>query len=170
CLHASGASAVRAHVSVGEGGTCVVDLSDVTGLPVLTGSLTTRPMPVEKLRLQRLDSKRTPTEHPVRRAASSRPANLVTKLAEMPPEEQRSQLLNILVSDVAIALGHSGPEDIDIDMPFDRMGFDSLSIMAFSQGVSYAIGDRLQVSTINAYPTISQLVDYLLENPKSLDE
>ncbi|WP_156753326.1 acyl carrier protein, partial [Actinokineospora pegani] len=52
---------------------------------------------------------------------------LAARLLGLLPDEQEALLVDVVRGQVAVVLGHSGPEDVRADVPFKEAGFDSLT-------------------------------------------
>jgi pimaricinolide synthase PimS1 len=63
---------------------------------------------------------------PVRRPAKPSGTTLRQSLATMPADEQAKTLLDLVLGEVAIVLGHSAPGSIPAGRAFSELGFDSL--------------------------------------------
>ncbi|KJS58810.1 type I polyketide synthase, partial [Streptomyces rubellomurinus] len=82
---------------------------------------------------------------------------IAQRLAALLPDEQRTQLLDLLLSTAAVVLGYPDVDDIDADMSFNEIGFDSLSGMEFRNQVKKDTGVQLPATVIFNYPTPATL-------------
>ncbi|MEO3770587.1 type I polyketide synthase [Micromonospora sp. B9E7] len=101
---------------------------------------------------------------PARRvaAASVDRSSLRARLADLPPNERHTHLLDLVSSRVAVVLGHPQGWSVDGAQAFGELGFDSLTAVEFRNGLSAATGLRLSATTVFDYPTPDALVDHLL--------
>ncbi|NGO73191.1 type I polyketide synthase, partial [Streptomyces boncukensis] len=88
--------------------------------------------------------------HPLRR-----------ELAEGTPAEQLRTLLRHVRTHAASVLGHSGPEAILPDRPFQELGFDSLTAVELRNQLTALTGRSLPPSVVFDHPTPSALARYL---------
>ena len=77
------------------------------------------------------------------------------------PEQQRTLLLELVCTQGAIVLGHSGPDDINAKQAFQDLGFDSLTAVELRNRLQTATGLTLTPTLIFDYPTPTQLADHL---------
>ncbi|MGA5819075.1 type I polyketide synthase [Kitasatospora sp. NPDC094028] len=82
---------------------------------------------------------------------------IAQRLADLMPDEQRTQLLDLLLSTAAVVLGYPDVDDIDAEMSFNEIGFDSLSGMEFRNQVKKDTGVQLPATVIFNYPTPATL-------------
>ncbi|MFF8812311.1 type I polyketide synthase [Streptomyces pactum] len=86
---------------------------------------------------------------------------LVQRLAELSPEEQLSELLDLLLATSAVVLDYPSADDIDADMSFKEIGFDSLSGVEFRNEVKKDTGLQIPATVIYNYPTPAALAEHL---------
>jgi acyl transferase domain-containing protein/acyl carrier protein len=95
-------------------------------------------------------------------AAAGGDGNAVTaRLAALPYEEQRRELLALVRTLAAGALGYAGPEEIDEERAFRDLGFDSLTAVALRNTIAETTGLRLPVTVVFDHPTATALAERL---------
>ncbi|MFI1920516.1 type I polyketide synthase [Nocardia sp. NPDC020380] len=101
---------------------------------------------------------------PRRRQAEERAESLlVQQLAEQSPEEQTSTLLQLLIATAVLVLGYSSADDVDAELSFKEIGFDSLSGVEFRNQIKKDIGIQIPATVIFNYPTPMALAERLRE-------
>ncbi|SEO77565.1 type I polyketide synthase [Amycolatopsis saalfeldensis] len=101
-----------------------------------------------------------------RRAVAARTGSgggLARQLAALAPADRREVLLDVVLSRVALVLGHAGAGSIDAARSFQDLGFDSLTAVDLRNRLSGAADVRLPATLVFDYPTPGALADYLLE-------
>ncbi|MFF1374653.1 SDR family NAD(P)-dependent oxidoreductase [Streptomyces sp. NPDC058308] len=106
----------------------------------------------------------------VRRTAAAVPATsadgLATRLAGLPAPERRRLLLDLVRTNVAGVLGHTGRDSLDTirpDTSFKELGFDSLTAVELRNRLAAATGLKLPAALVFDYPESTALVEHLLE-------
>ncbi|MGW2811540.1 SDR family NAD(P)-dependent oxidoreductase [Streptomyces sp. NPDC001450] len=89
---------------------------------------------------------------------------LTARLAALPYDEQRRELLSLVRRLAAGALGYSGAEEIDEERAFRDLGFDSLTAVALRNTIAETTGLRLPVTLVFDHPTATALAGKLHED------
>ncbi|MEW2554403.1 type I polyketide synthase [Streptomyces zhihengii] len=88
---------------------------------------------------------------------------MARRLAGLAPQEQREELVTLLLETAAVVLGYPSADDIDADMSFQEIGFDSLSGVEFRNQVKQDTGVHVPATVIYNYPTPAALAERLRE-------
>ncbi|MEU6118744.1 beta-ketoacyl synthase N-terminal-like domain-containing protein [Streptomyces sp. NPDC047117] len=101
---------------------------------------------------------RTAAEAPAAELSAT-PAGPVdsTAPAALSPDE----LLTLVRTEAATALGHAALDDVPADSGFDEIGFDSLAAIELTAALSGAVGTEVPTSAVLEHPTPQQLADHL---------
>ncbi|MEU2058168.1 SDR family NAD(P)-dependent oxidoreductase [Streptomyces bungoensis] len=86
---------------------------------------------------------------------------LTARLSVLPSDERRRELLALVRTLAAGALGYSGPEEVDEHRAFRDLGFDSLTAVALRNTIAEATGLRLPVTLVFDHPTATALAGRL---------
>ncbi|MCM2426159.1 SDR family NAD(P)-dependent oxidoreductase [Streptomyces sp. RKAG337] len=89
--------------------------------------------------------------------------SLKDRLLKLPPAERTPVVLDLVRSQVAAVLGHSGVDAVDPARGFGGLGFDSLAAVEFRNRLTPATGLRLPATLIFDYPTSEALAEYIRE-------
>ncbi|MEC3915813.1 SDR family NAD(P)-dependent oxidoreductase [Nocardia sp. CDC160] len=87
--------------------------------------------------------------------------SLVERLVDLPVSEQERVILDVIRTQAAVVLGHSGADSTPPDKPFSDIGFDSLGVMEFRNRLKSAVGVHLSATAMFDYPTPEALAGYL---------
>jgi acyl transferase domain-containing protein len=88
---------------------------------------------------------------------------VVQRLAALPPEERTAEMLELLLSTAALVLGYPSTDDIDAEMSFKEIGFDSLSGVEFRNHVKKDTGVEIPATIIFNYPTPAAVAAHLVD-------
>jgi NAD(P)-dependent dehydrogenase (short-subunit alcohol dehydrogenase family) len=83
------------------------------------------------------------------------------RLAVLPAHRRAPALLDLVRTHAAAILGHSGPDAVQPDRPFNELGFDSLSSVGLRNKLSLVTGLTLPVSLVFDYPDPRSLAGFL---------
>ncbi|MQS13782.1 SDR family NAD(P)-dependent oxidoreductase [Streptomyces kaniharaensis] len=98
-----------------------------------------------------------------RRVEERTESTIAQRLAALSPDEQRGELLDLLLATAAVVLGYADVDDIDADMSFKEIGFDSLSGVEFRNQVKKDTGVQVPATVIFNYPTPAALAERIRE-------
>ncbi|MFD9221106.1 SDR family NAD(P)-dependent oxidoreductase [Streptomyces sp. NPDC060064] len=143
-----------------------------------SGYAVVSPMGLQPARVQADDSPefailRKLVRIPARRVAhanagadvEAKASSLADRLAGLSPAEQMRSVLELVVSNVAAVLGHSGAGSIEAERSFKELGFDSLTAVELRNRLNSRISAsseiRLPATLVFDYPTPLDLAQYL---------
>ncbi|MFB6562803.1 type I polyketide synthase [Streptomyces sp. NPDC056400] len=89
--------------------------------------------------------------------------SIAQRLRDLSTEKQLEELLDLLLSTAAVVLGYPDVDDIDADLSFKEIGFDSLSGVEFRNQVKKDTGIQVPATVIFNYPTPMALAERLRE-------
>ena len=98
---------------------------------------------------------------PVRRRAGLS-SSLARRLAGVSEAERDGVVLELVLGEIATAMGHDSPAAIGKQRPFTELGLDSLSALELRNRLNETTGLRLPATLIFDYPTPVALAGYLL--------
>ncbi len=96
-------------------------------------------------------------------AARPRGGILAERLRGTAGEQRRGILMRLVCEEVAAVLGHASPEAIDTTRALKELGFDSLLAVELRNRLNTVTGMGLAATLAFDYPTVTLLVDHLLE-------
>ncbi|MEV5839851.1 SDR family NAD(P)-dependent oxidoreductase [Nocardia sp. NPDC052112] len=94
-------------------------------------------------------------------ARSSESAEFAAGLVGLDPVEQERVIVDAIRVQAAAVLGHQSPEAIEVERPFQELGFDSLGVMEFRNRVKSAVGINLGTTVVFDHPTPAALAGYI---------
>jgi pimaricinolide synthase PimS1 len=97
-----------------------------------------------------------------RRKSTGSGSALARRLAATPEAERQGVVLEMVLAELARALGHASPATIGKRRAFNELGVDSLSALELRNRLSEATGVRLSATLIFDYPTPEALAGYLV--------
>jgi NAD(P)-dependent dehydrogenase (short-subunit alcohol dehydrogenase family)/acyl carrier protein len=86
---------------------------------------------------------------------------LAARLAGMGEADQRRAILDLVRSHVAGLLGYDDPATLELNRPFDDLGFDSVAAVDLRNGLSAATGRKLPATMVFDYATPAALAEFL---------
>ncbi|AQW50874.1 polyketide synthase [Streptomyces hygroscopicus] len=152
-------AALGAALDLDETFSLVVDIEWDRFAPGLSGH---RPNPLltELSEARRaIEAARTATGGP---AIPGQPTSLAQRLTDAGTDEERDQIaLDFVRTQVAVVLGHPGPDSVEPSRAFRDLGFDSLTAVEIRNLLSTLTGLKLPATIIFDYPTPIALADHL---------
>ncbi|WP_432123355.1 SDR family NAD(P)-dependent oxidoreductase [Streptomyces sp. S1] len=106
---------------------------------------------------------RTAPRRAVASGAAESTDTLRQRLAVLPDEERDKLLVDLVRTQAATVLGHTGPETVQSDRAFKALGFDSLTSVELRNRLNAATGLRLPTALVFDYPTPVELAGHLKE-------
>ncbi len=146
----------------GLDGLALFDAAVALGEPLLI------PMRLDE---QRLDEQRLATGETALDSSSqqdSQTADIMCALRGLPPSEQEAAVLAFVREHAAAVLAHSRPASLDVDAPFNSLGFDSLIAIQFRNRINKSSGLELPATLVFEYPDIravAHLISQKLTGP-----
>ncbi|MDT5041152.1 MAG: hypothetical protein QOE51_2137, partial [Actinoplanes sp.] len=90
-------------------------------------------------------------------------AGLVQRLSRLDDDARTREVVELVRAQVAAVLGHHGTDQIDADLQFRELGFDSLTAVELRGRLSAATGLRTSATAVFDYPTVTALARHLVE-------
>ncbi|MGK8522858.1 SDR family NAD(P)-dependent oxidoreductase [Nocardia asteroides] len=85
------------------------------------------------------------------------------ELAQADPAERERTVIATVRAQIALVLGHGSAENVDPDLEFKALGFDSLTAVELRNRLAAGTGTRLPATAIFDYPTPRALAGFLRE-------
>ncbi|QTZ95655.1 type I polyketide synthase [Streptomyces auratus] len=95
-------------------------------------------------------------------AAAAEAGQLGTRLATLPERDRRQAVLDAVLGQAALVLGHTSADAIDPERGFLELGFDSLTAVELRNRLTTVTGTRLPATLLFDYPEPGALADHLL--------
>ncbi|MEU0149428.1 type I polyketide synthase [Streptomyces sp. NPDC006288] len=86
---------------------------------------------------------------------------LRARLRPLSAQDRESALRDLVRAHAATALGHEGPEAIEVERPLRELGFDSLLAVALRNSLRAATGLKLATTVVFDYPNVTRLAQHL---------
>ncbi|WP_443677335.1 phosphopantetheine-binding protein [Mycobacterium stomatepiae] len=95
-------------------------------------------------------------------------SGLAARLQGLSPEQRHHQLVELVCTNAATVLGRSNA-DIEAELPFQDLGFDSLTAVELRNRIKMATGLTLSPSLIFDFPTPAALAEHIDEQLGSVN-
>ncbi|MFC7987036.1 SDR family NAD(P)-dependent oxidoreductase, partial [Streptomyces sp. NPDC057336] len=96
-----------------------------------------------------------------RTASTTADGDLLQRLSGLPGPEQEALLLDLVRTQAAVVLGHSGPESVKAETAFKEVGFDSLTSVELRNRMREVTGRKLPATLVFDHPTPLVLARFL---------
>ncbi|MGC5015663.1 phosphopantetheine-binding protein, partial [Streptosporangium sp. DT93] len=96
-------------------------------------------------------------------ASGAGPGALAGRLVTLPRQDAFRLLVDTVRSQVASVLAHGSPDSVELDRPFNQLGFDSLTAVELRNRLNADSGLRLPPTLVFDHPTVNALASYLAE-------
>ncbi|WP_420882713.1 type I polyketide synthase [Streptomyces noursei] len=94
-------------------------------------------------------------------AAAGHGGGLARRLAALDAEQRHQALLDLVRTETAAVLGHSGADAVPAERDFNRLGFDSLMAVELRTRLATATGARLPATLVFDHPTPDAVARHL---------
>ncbi|MFF1614049.1 acyltransferase domain-containing protein [Amycolatopsis sp. NPDC058278] len=160
-VHAVGATAVRVRM-VRNGDKISVRATDPAGLPVFSvDSLTLRPFDPDLLAAAVPARAKAPiVELPT--AGGAEAAGFGRRLAALPAEDRRTEMLALVRTQIAAVLGYRSAGLVETDRAFKELGFESVTAVELRNRLATATELTLPATLAFDHPTAEALAEHLL--------
>ncbi|MFC8104398.1 SDR family NAD(P)-dependent oxidoreductase, partial [Streptomyces sp. NPDC057363] len=95
------------------------------------------------------------------RTAVAQDGDLLHRLSGLPGPEQEAMLFDLVRTQAAVVLGHSGPESVKAETAFKDVGFDSLTSVELRNRLREVTGRKLPATLVFDHPTPLVLARFL---------
>ncbi|HVR06373.1 MAG TPA: type I polyketide synthase, partial [Solirubrobacteraceae bacterium] len=95
--------------------------------------------------------------------------SIVQRIAQAPPARRAEIVRELVHAEVAAVLGHASGAEIEPEMPFKDLGFDSLAAVELRNRLGAATESRLPATLVFDHPTPAAVVEHLLGEVLALD-
>ncbi|WP_326756098.1 SDR family NAD(P)-dependent oxidoreductase [Streptomyces hirsutus] len=115
------------------------------------------------------------TRRPAATTATDTPATpaggeLRARLARLAPADRHTPVLDAVLAQAALVIGHDSPDSLDPEGGFLDSGFNSLTAVELRNRIGALAGVRLPATLMFDYPTPERLAAYLLERIAPADQ
>ncbi|MFC8047501.1 SDR family NAD(P)-dependent oxidoreductase, partial [Nocardia sp. NPDC057353] len=94
-------------------------------------------------------------------AAGEATDSLGDRLAVLAPEQRSRELERVVRTEVAVVLGHAGPDAVEAEQSFRDLGFDSLAAVELRNRLAARTGLTLPPTLVFDHPGVAVLAGYL---------
>ncbi|GAA3545420.1 hypothetical protein GCM10022222_31260 [Amycolatopsis ultiminotia] len=148
------AAAVRALAQVLDAGEQAVTIADVDWARFAPAFTLRRPSPLVEALPEAAAALAEPEPEPTGGAG---------RLAALPRAQREQELTELVRTEAARVLDHTGPADVDRDRAFSALGFDSLTSVELRNRLTAVTGVKLPSTVVFQYPTPAELAARLAE-------
>jgi acyl transferase domain-containing protein/NADPH:quinone reductase-like Zn-dependent oxidoreductase/acyl carrier protein len=97
-------------------------------------------------------------------------SNIKEELQKAIPSDRRQLLLERVLTTASGVIGFLDAESIELDSPLTNQGFDSLMAVELRNQLGQEMGASLPVSLLFDYPTVNEILTFLLADVLQLEE